>query len=232
MRSLFLSMIIVLIGSLNTPAQAQNTDGLILKGRVVNARRVQEIAKYVDVKISLVLQFVNTGSEPIIILKPWLDHAFWHGGTCLSKTIDDGLTNRCYFSSGMWSSISRTDEYRRLAEQLDQHTPPPSLTMILKPGEAWSTESEITIRFEEDAKSYRVPWREMKQLSSPLWMRLSFEMWPFNVETFKPDLAAKLRKRWRRYGNIWIGESVGRMHLARLQSEPIEIDWRSAIAPN
>ena len=224
-------MIWVLISFLNTPAQSQNADGLTLRGKVVNARQVPEAAKYVNVKISLVLEFVNTGSQPIIIMKPWLDDRFWHGGTCLSKTIDDSLGNRCYFSSGMWESISRGDEYRRLAGQLDQPSPPPSLTRILKPGEAWTTESEINIRFEDDARSYRVPWQEMKQLSSPLWMRLSFEMWPFNVETFKPNLAAKLRKRWRPYGNIWIGERIPpRMHLARIQSEPIELDWRSVIA--
>jgi hypothetical protein len=224
-------MICVLISFLNTTAQSQNADGLTLRGKVVNARQVRDLANYVDVKISLVLEFVNTGSQPIISMKPWLDDRFWHGGTCLSKTIDDALANRCYFSDGMWLSISRSDEYRRLADQLDQSIPPPSLTRILKPGEAWTTKSEINISFEDDARSYRVPWEEMKQLSSPLWMRLSFEMWPFNVETFKPNLAAKLRKRWRPYGNIWIGEKIDpRMHLARLQSEPIELDWRSAIA--
>lgn len=230
MLYLFLSMICVLIGFINTTAQAQNTDGLTLRGKVVNARQVRENAKHVDVKISLILEFVNTGSAPIIILKPWLDHGFWHGGSCLSKTIDDALANRCYFSDGKWLSISRGDDDRRLANELDQRTPPPSLTRILKPGEAWTTESEINISFEDDAKSYKVPWEEMKQLPASLWMRLSFEMWPFNVETFKPDLAARLRQRWQPYGNIWIGKSDGRMHMARLQSEPIELDWNSVVA--
>ena len=56
-------------------------------------------------------------------------------------------------------------------------------------------------------------------------------MWPFNVENFKRNLGSKLQKRWRKFGYLWIGEQIyGRMHLARLLSEPIELDWKAALA--
>jgi len=55
-------------------------------------------------------------------------------------------------------------------------------------------------------------------------------MWPFNTEYFKPNLAVKLQKRWREFGYLWIGEKNGRMHLARLVSEPIELDWNAALS--
>ena len=70
----------------------------------------------------------------------------------------------------------------------------------------------------------------MKTQSTPLWLRVSFEMWPFNTEYFKPNLAVKLQKRWREFGYLWIGEKNGRMHLARLVSEPIELDWNAALS--
>jgi hypothetical protein len=50
-------------------------------------------------------------------------------------------------------------------------------------------------------------------------------MWPFNVENFKPNLAARLQKRWAKFGRLWIGEGDGEIHLARLTSEPIELNW-------
>jgi len=51
-------------------------------------------------------------------------------------------------------------------------------------------------------------------------------MWPFNVENFKPDLGGKLRKRWKPYGTLYLEEKSPRYWLARIASEPIELDLR------
>ena len=202
--------------------------GLELRGTVMRTSRVRPTPRYVEIKIDLNLSFINSGTEPIIILRPWDDGGFWHGASSLARTIDDAKANRSYFSDSAWKSVSGSGEYRKLANDLDQPLPPTSLTMILKTGESWNWQTSVTLRFQDTPKSYKVPWEEMKSLMSPLWLRVSFEMWPFNVESFKPKLAAKLQKRWRRFGYLWIGASSGRMHLARLTSEPIELDWRIA----
>ena len=44
---------------------------------------------------------------------------------------------------------------------------------------------------------------------------------------FKPNLAAKLQKRWLKFGYLWIGNTDGKSHLARILSEPIELDWKA-----
>ena len=51
---------------------------------------------------------------------------------------------------------------------------------------------------------------------------LSDEMWPFNVENFKPDLGGILQKRWRSYGSLYLEEKRDRYWSAILISEPIE----------
>jgi hypothetical protein len=220
-------VIFVLASVLEISAQTE-THGLVLRGIVTHTSRVRPMPRYLDVKINLNLTFMNTGAEPIILLRPWQDGGFWHGASSLARSIDDANANRRYFSDSAWASNSLDDGYRKLANDLDQPSPPSSFTMILKSGESWNWQTTVTLRFEDNPKSYNVPWEEMKNLASPLWLRVSFEMWPFNVEHFKPNLAAKLQKLWRRFGYLWIGDSFGRIHLARLTSEPIELDWKTA----
>jgi hypothetical protein len=222
------STLLLLFACYNTPAQPEVPSGLTLSGKVVNVRRLPDEDRYVRMKVGLNLEFVNSGTEPIILIRPWDARGYWHGASCLSTKVD---SVRCYFSDGGWQSLSAGEDERKLANDLDQPAPPPSFTRTLKPGESWEWFSEIQLSFEDNPKSYKVPWQEMKTLGPTLWLRVSFELWPFNVEVFKPDLAARLQKRWRRYGNMWIGErNGGGMHLARLTSVPMKVDWSAAIA--
>jgi hypothetical protein len=223
--------VFLLLAFFCAPVLSETPNGLTLQGRVISVRNVREVSRLVEVKIDLRLEFVNKGTAPIIMVRPWKDGGYWHGGSCLSTTLENFSANRCYFSDGKWASLSGSEADRKLADELDNSAPPQSSTRILKPGESWEWETTVNLRFDDNPRSYKVPWAEMKTLPSLLWLRVTFEMWPFNVELFKPDLAARLQKRWQRFGNMWIGERTGRrMHLARLSSEPIELDWRAAIA--
>ena len=67
-----------------------------------------------------------------------------------------------------------------------------------------------------------IGWEEIKRRSAPLWLRVSYEMWPFNVENFKPNLGGILRKRWLSYGRLYLEEKSDRYWSAILTSEPIE----------
>jgi len=166
------------------------------------------------------------------MMRPWEDDGFWHGGSTLSTTLQNAKSNAFLFDVAAWESTSRDDGYQRLSQGLDQPTPPPTLTRVLKPGESWDWQTTVNLRFEATTNHRypRVPtWEEMKTQPSPLWLRVSFEMWPFNVENFKPNLAAKLQKRWRKIGLLWVGDKFGPKHHARLASEPIELEWRAAL---
>lgn len=213
-------------------AQSDDTHGLVLRGKALKTWTDRSLANYVDLRIDVALNFVNVGSAPIIMMRPWQDERFWHGGSTLGTTLQNSQSHKLVYDDAAWESISGDDSYRRLSRDLDQREPPPTLTRVLKPGDSWDWQTTVTLRFEASVNHRypRVPtWEEMKTQPSPLWLRVSFEMWPFNVEYFKPNLAAQLQKRWRKVGWLWIGYKFGRMHLARLASEPIELDWREAL---
>ncbi len=213
-------------------AQSNDAHGLVLRGKALKTWTDRSRANYVDLRIDLSLKFSNTGTAPIIMMRPWHDGEFWQGGSMLATTLQNAQSNAFVFDDAAWESISGDDAYRKLSRDLDQREPPPTLTRVLKPGESCDWQTTVTLRFEATTNHRypRVPtWEEMKTQPSPLWLRVSFEMWPFNVEYFKPNLAAQLQKRWRKIGWLWIGYKFGRMHLARLASEPIELNWHAVL---
>ena len=213
-------------------AQSDDTHGLVLRGKITKIRTDRSHKGYVDLWLDVNFEFVNTGSEPVIMMRPWEKDGFWHGGSAIATTLENARSYRYVFSTGAWLSLSHDEGHRRLAQQLDQPAPPEKLTRTLAPGTSWTWQTSVMIPFEEKTqRSYKPNWEEMKTHQSPLWLSLSFEMWPFNTELFKPNLASRLQKRWRKFGYLWIGEKVyGRMHLARLASEHIELDWNAALA--
>lgn len=213
-------------------AQTEDTHGLVLRGKVLKIQTDRSHKGYVDLLLDVSLDFSNAGSAPVIMMRPWGERGFWHGASLIATSLQNAQLHRYFFVNGAWESISGDDSYRRLAQQLDQPRPPEQLTRILSPGNSWNWHTSVTIRFEENTHwiyPSRPTWEEMKTEPSPLWLRVSFEMWPFNAEYFKPNLAPKLQKRWRSFGYLWIGEKNRRMHLARLDSEPIELDWNAAL---
>ena len=214
-------------------AKSDDTRGLLLTGKVLKIRTDRSYKGYVDLWLDLSMDFSNEGSAPVIIMRPWFEQTYWHGGSLIATTLQNAQTHKYLLNDGIWESLSSSDSYRRLARDLDQPRPPERLTMILKPGTSWNWRTSVMIRFEEKTH-WRYPpvptWEEMKTQPSPLWLRLSFEMWPFNADHVRPHLASKLQKRWRKFGYLWIGEKHGRLHLARLLSEPIELDWNAALS--
>jgi CubicO group peptidase (beta-lactamase class C family) len=230
-----LACIVLLLAACHPLAKAQSDDtrGLLLHGKVLKMRTDRSIKGYLDLWLDLDLAFYNAGSASVIVMRPWDGPGFWHGGSYVATTPQNVKSHRYLFRNEMWESISRDDGNRRLAQDLDQASPPERLTKILAPGSSWKWQTSVMIRFDENPK-WRYPslpsWDEMKVQPSPLWLRVSFEIWPFNAENFKPNLAAKLQQRWLKYGYLWIGNTAGRTHLARIVSEPIELDWKAVVS--
>ena len=208
------------------PASPPRTGNLRLTGSVREISCSKE-TEYVQCKAELNLKFTNTGSTPLIILQPQGEYEFWHGGTSLALSEKESSTNYFVYDSQAWPSFYRFPMYQTLANLLDQSAPPTGVTRVLLPNAGWNWDASITLNLREvnscnQHVGVEIGWNEIKQRTSPLWLRVSYEMWPFNVENFKPNLGGILQKRWKRHGLLYLEEKMGRHWMARLTSEPIE----------
>ena len=208
------------------PASPPRAGNLRLTGSVQKIICSKD-ADYVRCKVDVNLTFTNTGSTSLIILQPQGEYEFWHGGTTLALSEKESRANSFVYNSGGWPSIYKFPMYQNLGNLLDQSVPPTEVTRVLPSNASWSWNTSITLNLQErNSCNYRVGveigWEEIKRRTDPLWLRLSYEMWPFNVENFKPNLGGILQKRWRSHGLLYLEEKSGRYWQAILTSEPIE----------
>src|SRR5262245_20207656 len=219
-------------------AEKKLLNTLLLRGEVIGVQfegLAHGLAKY---RVTLNLEFFNSGSEPIIILQPSGDKVFWFGGVSLARTEDEAKARVNFYSFTAWPSIYHFPEYRELAQRLDKPLPPPDVTRILKPKESWFWKTdEAWIALEEKPTSFSgqtLTAEEIKKLPAPIWLRAHLELWPFNVENFKPGLGGNLRKRWSKVGVLYLREKEkgDRFWFGNITSEPIPLDLSKANKSN
>jgi hypothetical protein len=153
---------------------------LVLTGEVRATRCKRDDKRYVDCDIDLSLDFSNRGKQPIIILQPYGDYDFWHGGSSLALTKADSEAYNVVYRFGAWPSVYREEKYYLLARKLDNPTPPAHVTRVLAPGERWTLITIIRLRVTEEntcagLDGVEIGWNEIKKLSSPVWLRVSYE---------------------------------------------------------
>lgn len=210
----------------DSPASSPRAGNLRLTGSV----RKTSCSKDTDsvrCKVELNLKFTNTGSTSLIMLQPQGEYEFWHGGTSLALSEKESARNSLVLSAGGWPSVYKFPMYQNLANLLDQSAPPAGVTRVLLPSESWSWDTSIKLNLREwnscnQHVGVEIGWEEIKKRTTPLWLRVSYEMWPFNVENFKPNLGGILRKKWQSYGVLYLEEKSGKYWQATLTSEPIE----------
>ena len=205
---------------------------LLLTGNVLATRCKRGDDKYIRCDVDLSLEFISQGSQPVIILQPHGEYEFWHGADSLALTKADSETYNTVYSLGAWPSVYRFEKYYLLARKLDQPTPPADVTRVLAPGESWKWKTTIGLRFNEEntcdgSDGVEIGWKELKKLSAPVWLRVSYEMWPSNVENFNKGLGGKLRERWKKHGTLYLEEKSYGRWFASLTSEPFALDFQS-----
>ena len=218
-------------GQFPVPSSSSKTESRAGNLRLTGSVRKISCSKdadYVRCKAELNLKFTNTGSTSLIILQPQGEYEFWHGGTSLALSEKESRTNSFVYNFGAWPSIYKFPMYRNLANVLDQSAPPAGLTRVLQPSASWSWDTSIALSLREGNTcnqhvGVEIGWEEIKRRTAPLWMRVSYEMWPFNVENFKPNLGGVLKKRWQSHGLLYLDKKTGRYWQAILTSEPIEL---------
>lgn len=212
----------------NSPKPQPAKQSLIVRANVTEVACVRDGVDLVRCKAKLNLEFSNTGSSPVIFLDPDED-SLWHGGNQLALSKSESENGDYVLDDLHWQAVSLSTEYRKLAATLDKRTPPEGFTRIMAPGELWdfSSSIQIVLRSENSCDTrlgVAIGWREIEKLASPLWMRVSYELWPFNVENFKPRLGSILQKRWARFGTLYLNDRGGNYSFGRITSEPFELD--------
>lgn len=195
----------------------EQTGALCLRGEVLKVELAREDVHSIVFDVKLKLEFVNTGNKPIILLL----RPFWLGATSLARSPEDAAAYKYVYSSGHWPSVSTAPEWSELRQRLDQPSPPADLTRIIAPGESFPYEAGATLYIEKagslDRTSQR--WDVIRQ-TSPLWLQVTLEMWPVNVEPRadpdRPEFGKKLQRRWQQFGAL---------QLDRLTSEPMPLDF-------
>jgi hypothetical protein len=189
---------------------------LVLRGKVNEMALVKEDKQSIVLKLKLSMEFVNQSNKPTIILR----RKFWQGAEMIGRTFEEARSSKYIYIGTHWPSVDEGVEWEKMQQSLDQPEPPTELTMRLLTGETYPYETEIILYFEK-AGSFdgtRQRWDKILQ-ASPVWLQVSLEMWPINLE---PDVDPNnmswgkwLQRRWQSFGILW---------LDRLTSEPMRLD--------
>ncbi len=226
---------LLLCGCVQILAQCKDRNcGLIIRGRVTDLKIEKEKESvYFDIKLAL--EFKNEGKEPIILFKPEFKGRYWSGGIYLKAT--ERGESICSFEA--WQSLAGSrSKYRKLGEKLDVANPPSKYTKILMPNETWDLEDETGIGvilerppkidgFEIDDGFGRCKsWKEIQSFPAKMWLETSYQLNPWNVGYYKPNLIEKLKERWKTFGNVLAENDEDDIFESfRITSEPIPIDF-------
>jgi hypothetical protein len=199
-------------------------NGVLFRGSVTDVE--QEIpygSTFALVKISVKLEFINSTQKPLIFL---LKKCPICVDAIVTKTTELAEGNNILIDQYNGPAVTTSPEWKELREAINKETPPANLFKIVRPGESWIVNSYLVLHPTLKLEKYRLdrPAASLNLLiqSSPAWLRLKCDLWPFNVE---PDpwsneyrFGHDLQHRWRQYGIL---------QLDSVTSEPFEVSFRS-----
>jgi hypothetical protein len=198
-----------------------------LRGEIesVEIRAIDNSSSLIEMKLRM--ELVNTGTRPLIFLK----RGPLFAGTALAKSPEDFKTGKFLAVGYEGPSNDISPKWAMLRASLDKPSPPTDETRIVIPGESWLLETTARAVVPTEPRSKEIYFNDtmslqvMRELPS-LWLRVSCEVWPGNVELPAPGperakfkFGHKLQKRWEDVGLLW---------LDSLQSEPITLDLKAA----
>jgi hypothetical protein len=93
----------LLFASVQIFAQCKTENcGLVIRGKVIDLKVDRSDKNYVKFFATIDAEFVNNGTENIILFKPEFEDGYWLGGRSLSVT----ETGESIFGYGLWQSVS------------------------------------------------------------------------------------------------------------------------------
>lgn len=190
---------------------------LRVQGQVVKVELSREDSHSIVFNLRLRLKVVNAGDRPIILLR----HPIWLGALTLARSQEDARAYKYIYQSSAWPSVSGGPEWKALRQRLDQESPPAELTQAVSPGSAFQYETDTVLYVEKRGNFDKTSqsWDAIR-LASPVWLQVSLEIWPVNVEP-KVDpnnleFGRMLQQRWRQFGQL---------QIERVTSEPIQLKF-------
>ncbi|MBS1797623.1 MAG: hypothetical protein JSS81_27615 [Acidobacteria bacterium] len=224
---LFLSISVTAQSKAGKNVKAKPT--LEFKGNVTKVEMVENESKeftYSPVDIYFTLSLRNTGKSPILLLNKRADCV----RVVAAKTIEELENQRGTFSSYNFSKSSYfvdEKEWQLNKKLLNTRKPDSEKIFILLPNKSLEYEESIRLKLPKDEirESQFSPWKqisleELKKLS-PLFMALQgCDLSDYGISSGRKDrfrFARQLRKRWTRYGYLW---------LDGFASEPMLLDLR------
>ena len=179
---------------------SDHSGNLRLEGKVLKTKLTGEGQSRIC-EVTLNLRLVNNGKSPIIVLRGRYEEKWWLLSTRLMQS------QNVLYNSGVGPGYSAMlPEWAQLRKALDIDDPPSKLTVIIPPGGSFAFERETFF-----------PVSALANHAGEVTLSVSFEMWPFNIETDSEKLSfgERLRHKW---------ESKGTLQLEPLTSEPIGLD--------
>jgi hypothetical protein len=230
MRIMYSLLFVIGVMAIGTMAQqryesSQHDDDPVvaLRGQVQSTELRDVTPSGVSLVVKLKLELHNNGSKPVIFLN---DPAPTITGATLNKVASDP-PHSALVSDYRRPSVDTSSKWLTLRRSLDKAQPPSELVRILPAGESWWFEGSVDVALPTEAgKSNYIPrratWESMQELS-PVWLHVSLEVWPLNVEPSKNpnklSFGLSLQRRWK---------NVGQLRLDGIYSEPIMLDSKRA----
>ena len=142
--------------------------------------------------MDLSLDFVNTGSKPIIILRPPLEMSPACSGRRSGIGPDEGGFGGANIYLPRTSLAFFYGKAGELAGQLDQATPPAGLTRIIQPKETWEWSTQVGFYLGPRAANTgwrtNIGWDEVGRVNRPVWVASGRRDVAFRLERLERNL--------------------------------------------
>jgi len=223
MSGIVASLLQVNVTGQRKPNQIDNP--LSLRGKVKSVEIVPTSSSSAFISIKVSMELINTGAKPIILLGR--DPRFV--GAALAKDPGEFAKGNTLVWDYVGPARDDSPEWATLRASLDKPSPPTNETRIIMPNESWILEASVGVDVPTDPSKYTSSRKKeslevIRQLS-PVWLLVTCEMWPNNIEGLARDrdqlpFGHKLQKRWKDAGLLWLDD---------MRSEPIQLDLKTAV---
>lgn len=198
-------------------AQSAPTD-LQVKGTILSGEITEQESGDIKLTLNLSLDFTNSGKQPVLLIKR-------KPGIVEEKIIADAsaAAQKCLFKQETYPSIDRSKEWQFLKTSVDTPSPSSDAIKTLAPNETWTLVTSDWFYIAANGNDYdsNKSW-DVIRATSPLWVQVTFETWPKNIEQGperdERQFGIRLRNRWKSFGDLLLGS---------VTSEPIPLNISS-----
>jgi hypothetical protein len=214
---------------------------LELSGKI-SSIEIEDKKDSVLVAVHVRISFNATGDEPVLLWKQTYPDEVLNGRfLCTNSKILGMLAAEkeekiLYYHNCALPSIQRTPAWQNARKRLDSKTLPLDEVQIIKRGESFVYDDVLKFIFSKkrsqnsndplwgQSSDHDVLWDQIKYAQN-LSLSLTYRVWSPELEPRSANQEEKpfgktLQKRWKEYGYLWLDD---------IQSEPIELDLKTAV---